>query len=120
VATAGVNRLTRGRDQNRIAMSHFDNVIDIRRPVEFTIDGRTYQSRSRRRPAADLLRLAGLDPASHELGELRVHRPRPVRFADSDIVVIHKGTRFVSLPDQPRASMPDQLWASAPDQPDVM
>ena len=109
-------------------MSHFDNVIDIRRPVEFTIDGRSYQSRSRRQPAADLLRLAGLDPAHHELGELRVHRPRPVRFADSDIVVIHKGTRFVSLPEQrcapvpsqSRASVPSQSCASVPDQPDVM
>jgi hypothetical protein len=97
-------------------MSHVDNVIDIRRPVEFTIDGRAYRSGSRRRSAADLLRLAGLDPARYDLGELRTHRPRPVRFADTDIVVIHKGTRFVSLPDR-CMSLPDQS-ASRPDEPD--
>jgi hypothetical protein len=81
-------------------MSHIDNVIDIRRPVEFTIDGRTYQTRTRRRPAADLLRLAGLDPTHYTLGELRIHRPRPVRYAATDIVEIHKGTRLVSIRDR--------------------
>ena len=25
-------------------MSHFDNVIDIRRPVDFSIDGRAYRT----------------------------------------------------------------------------
>jgi len=28
-------------------MSHFDNVIDIRRPVEFSIDGRAYRTSNR-------------------------------------------------------------------------
>jgi hypothetical protein len=81
-------------------MSHIDNVIDIRRPVEFTIDGRTFRTRTRRRPAADLLRLAGLDPTRFDLGELRAYRPRPVRYANTDIVEIHKGTRFVSIRDR--------------------
>jgi hypothetical protein len=81
-------------------MSHIDNVIDIRRPVEFTLDGRTYQTRIRRRTAAELLRLAGLDPASYTLGELRVHRPRPFCYAATDIVEIHKGTRLVSIRDR--------------------
>lgn len=81
-------------------MSQTDNVIDIRRPVEFTIDGRTFHTRSRRQPAANLLVLAGLDPGAYDLGEVRRHRPRPLRYAGTDVVVIHKGTRFVSLPDR--------------------
>lgn len=81
-------------------MNHLDNVIDIRRPVEFTIDGRAYQTRTRRQTAADLLRLAGLDPARYDLGELRVDRLRPVRYLNTDIVEIHKGTRFVSMWDR--------------------
>jgi hypothetical protein len=81
-------------------MSHIDNVIDIRRPVEFTIDGHRYATTMRRQPAADLLRLAGLDPRAYDLGELRGRRPFPVRYGDLDVVEIHKGTRFVSLHDR--------------------
>jgi hypothetical protein len=81
-------------------MSPIDNVIDIRRPVEFTIDGRTYQTSARRQPAANLLLLAGLDPTRYDLGELRVHHLRPVRYANTDIVEIHKGTRLVSIRDR--------------------
>ena len=78
-------------------MSDTDNVTDIRRPIEFTIDGRSYETTTRRQPAADLLRLAGLDPALYNLGELRGHRPEPVRYADTDTVEIHQGARFVSI-----------------------
>jgi hypothetical protein len=81
-------------------MSHVDNVIDIRRPVEFTIDGRAYRTNSRRQSAADLLALAGLDPARYGLAELRARRLRPVRYASADIVEIHKGTCFVSIQDR--------------------
>ena len=89
-------------------MSHLDNVIDIRRPVVFMIDGRTYQTRVRRQPAGDVLRLAGLDPACYDLGEVRAHRPRPVRSADDDIVQIHRWTRFVSLDDRVGGPPPQQ------------
>ncbi len=81
-------------------MSHSDNVIDIRRPVEFSMDGQTYRTTARRQPAADVLRLAGLDPHHHELGELRRNRRAPIRYAPADIVEIHRGTRFVSLTDR--------------------
>jgi hypothetical protein len=81
-------------------MSHIDNVIDIRRPVEFTIDGRRYATTMRRQRAADLLRLAGLDPTSYDLGELRGRRPFPVRYGDGEVVEIHKGTQFVTLRDR--------------------
>jgi hypothetical protein len=87
------------RDQNRIVMGYTDNVIDIRRPVEFTIDGRAYASLVRRRSAADLLLLAGLDPARCELGELRAGRIKPRRYAGREVVAIHKGARFVSICD---------------------
>lgn len=81
-------------------MSHSDNVIDIRKPVKFTIDGRTYMTSVRWQPAANLLMLAGLDPTQYELGELRNHRLRPVRYEGSDIVGIHKWARFVSIRDR--------------------
>ena len=81
-------------------MSHLDNVIDIRRPVEFTIDGRVYRTSARRQRAGDLLVLAGRDPDQYDLGELRGRRPFPVRYGDAEIVEIHKGTRFVCLRDR--------------------
>jgi len=81
-------------------MSHLDNVIDIRRPVEFTVDGRAFATTARRQRAADVLVLAGRDPAQYDLGELRGRLPFPVRYEGRDIVSIHKGTRFVSLRDR--------------------
>lgn len=74
-----------------------DNVSELHRPVEFTIDGRPYQTTDRRQTAADLLRLAGLDPASFDLGELEGHRPDPIRYRDDQIVEIHNKARFVSI-----------------------
>ena len=71
-------------------MSHWDNVIDIRRPVPFTVDGRAFATTARRQRAADVLRLAGLDPALYDLGELRGRIPFPVRYDGADIVAIHK------------------------------
>jgi hypothetical protein len=80
-------------------MSHSDNVIDIRKPVKFTIDGRTYMTSVRWQPAANLLLLAGLDPSVYDLGELRPRRLRPVRYESTDVVGIHKSARFVSIRD---------------------
>jgi hypothetical protein len=74
-----------------------EKVTRIEKPVEFTIDGRPYSTTDRRQPAADLLRLAGLDPALYDLGELRGQRPKPVRYADDDAVEIRQGARFVSI-----------------------
>lgn len=74
-----------------------DTVTDLRRPIHFTIDGRRYETRTRKQPAADLLRLAGLDAARYDLGVLRGHHPHPTRFADDDIVTIHEAERFVSI-----------------------
>jgi hypothetical protein len=81
-------------------MSHSDNVIEIRKPVKFTIDGRTYMTSVRWQPAANLLLLAGLDPTLYDLGELRRDRLRPVRYGSTDIVGIHRWACFVSIRDQ--------------------
>ena len=78
-------------------MSDIAAVTDIHRLVEFTIDGRPYETTQHRQPAAALLRLVGLDPALYDLGELRGHRPEPVRYTDGEIVDIHPGARFVSI-----------------------
>ena len=82
-------------------MGHFDNVIDIRRPVEFSIDGRAYQTSNRRQPAAGP---AAAWPVStrrcYDLCELRPRRLRPVRYGLGDIVTIRKGTRFVAVRDR--------------------
>jgi hypothetical protein len=74
-----------------------DNVREIHRPVEFTIDGRPYETTDRKQQAAALLRLAGLDAAQYDLGELHGQRPQPVRYADTEVVEIHPGSRFVSI-----------------------
>ncbi len=74
-----------------------DNVTPIHKPVDFTVDGRQYQTTDRRQPAAAILRLAGLDPSLFDLGELRGHGPQPVRFADDEIVEIRPKARFVSI-----------------------
>jgi len=74
-----------------------DNVSELHRPIGFTIDGRAYTTIDHRQAAADLLRLAGLDPSRFDLGELKGHRPDPVRFTDDTVVEIHNGARFVSI-----------------------
>jgi hypothetical protein len=79
-----------------------DNVIDIDRPVEFTIDGRKFSSTRRKQPAAELLVLAGLDPTRHELWEMRLHRPTPLRYLTTDTVGIRMGARFVAISDSIR------------------
>jgi len=74
-----------------------DQPTELRPNVAFTIDGRGYETRDRRQPAANLLRLGGVDPALYDLGELRGQRPEPARYADDEIVEIHPGARFVTI-----------------------
>ncbi|WP_319458313.1 hypothetical protein [Mycobacterium sp. RTGN4] len=69
----------------------------LHKRIEFSIDGKTYGTTVRRQPAADLLRLAGLDPGRYDLGRLHGHREGPNRFCDDEIVEIHPGDRFVSI-----------------------
>ncbi len=82
-------------------MSHTDNVIDIRRPVEFTIDGRRYATTTDGNRPRTCSRLAGLDP---EVATTSVSCaaavPSRSATAARDVVEIHKGTRFVSMRDR--------------------
>lgn len=74
-----------------------DNVSELRRPIDFTIDGRPYTTTDHRQLAADLLRLGGLDPGQFDLAELKGNRPDPVRYTDDTVVVVHNRARFVSI-----------------------
>jgi hypothetical protein len=74
-----------------------ENVTELHRPVEFTIDGRPERTTVRRQTAADLLRLVGLDPARYELGQLHGHDHQPTRFRADQVIDIHQGDRFVSI-----------------------
>ena len=73
----------------------------IRRPIPFTIDGESFnadQLPSGRVTAADLLRLAGLDPANNDLGERLKDQPDPKKYDDDEVVEITKDAVFVSIP----------------------
>lgn len=78
-------------------MSQDEKVHELGRAVEFMIDGQAFSTTDRRQPAADLLRLAGLDPTLYDLGELHGERPQTRRFADEEIVTIRPKARFVSI-----------------------
>jgi hypothetical protein len=73
------------------------NVSELQRPLRFTIDGRPYSTTDHKQLAGDLLRLAGLNPEQFDLGELRGHRPDPVRYTADTVVEIHDGARFVGI-----------------------
>ncbi|GAB5010068.1 hypothetical protein JHV666_25360 [Mycobacterium avium subsp. hominissuis] len=72
-------------------------VTELHKRIEFSIDGKAYSTTVRRQPAADLLRLAGLDPSRYDLGRLHGHHEQPSRFRDDEVVEIHPGDRFVSI-----------------------
>lgn len=65
--------------------------------VSFTIDGRPFTVEDHHETAAALLTLAGLDPASYELGEVRPGDHEPKLFKGDQQVNIHNGERFVSV-----------------------
>ena len=68
------------------------------RSIPFTIDGQPFTTEDLSQKASALLRLAGLDPASYDLGELLgKEQPETKRYEDDDIVGIEKDARFVSI-----------------------
>lgn len=67
------------------------------RSVTFTIDGRSFTVDDPHQVAADLLRLAGLDPATYNLARMRRGKAEPQRFKDDQPVQIHEGDEFVSI-----------------------
>lgn len=68
------------------------------RQIPFTVDGQRYTTSDPSQTAADILRLADLDPANFDLGELvGKEQLETRRYADYETVVIHKDARFVSI-----------------------
>ena len=93
IATYRVTYLER-RDQ----LTNSSNIASIRRHIPFTIDGQPFTTDDLSQRASALLRLAGLDPAIFDLGELvGKEHPQTKRFADDEIVSIVKDARFVSI-----------------------
>ena len=69
-----------------------------RRRIPFTIDGQPFNTDDLSQPASALLRLAGLDPATFDLGQLvGKEHPETRRFGDDEVVTIVKDARFVSI-----------------------
>ena len=75
-----------------------DNVSELRRPIEFTIDGRPYTTTDHKQlgrgPAP--ARRPRPQPASTSASS-RATAPSPVRYTDDTIVEIHNKARFVSI-----------------------
>ncbi|MDE0033501.1 MAG: hypothetical protein OXU75_10255 [Deltaproteobacteria bacterium] len=75
-----------------------ENIEKIRRRIPFTIDGQPFTTDDLSQRASALLNLAGLDPATFDLGELvGKEHPQTKRFADEEIVSIVKDARFISI-----------------------
>ena len=74
------------------------NVKPIQRLIPFTIDGQPFTTDDASQRASALLRLAGLDPAIFDLGELvGKEHIQTKRFGDDDMVSIVKDARFISI-----------------------
>ena len=79
-------------------MTESSDIERFRRRIPFTIDGQAFTTDDVSQCASALLRLAGLDPAIFDLGELKgKERPQTKRFDDDEIVSIVKDARFISI-----------------------
>lgn len=66
-------------------------------PVTITIDGVEHTLDDRRQTAAELLALAGVSAADHDLGRVLGQGQVEKRFADTDFIQLTPGARFVSI-----------------------
>jgi hypothetical protein len=66
------------------------------RPVTFTLDGVEYTVDDRRQPAAEVLRLAGLDPTDYDLLRV-VGKDNEKRYKDQEEVQLVPGGRYLSF-----------------------
>jgi hypothetical protein len=79
-------------------MQENDGTPEKERPdVTFAIDGVEYTSEERRRTAAELLSLAGVDAADHDLARVVGQGEVEKRFRDDETVQLTPGARFVSI-----------------------
>jgi hypothetical protein len=62
------------------------------------IDGRPFTTVDDDQEAAALLRLAGLDPASYDLGIIK--HGKTERFPDVQLIKLHNGEEFVTIRQQ--------------------
>jgi hypothetical protein len=65
-------------------------------PVTFTLDGVEYTVDDRRQPAAEVLRLAGLDPTDYDLLRV-VGKDNEKRYKDQEEVQLVPGGRYLSF-----------------------
>jgi hypothetical protein len=74
-----------------------DHVQERHHDVSITIDGRQFEvEQGRHETAANLLRLAGLDPRGYDLAEVLGHGD--VRtFRDDQVVDVRQDEKFVSI-----------------------
>lgn len=68
-----------------------------RPPKKLTIriDGRRFTTDDDQQTAAELLRLAGLDPDRYDLSE--IEHGKTTRYADDQRLTLHDGDKFVSI-----------------------
>ena len=79
-------------------MGNAQRIHKPEREIPFTIDGVEYKTSDLSQKAFELLRLAGLDPARYDLGEIQgKDRPETKRYDDDELVEITKDAKFVSI-----------------------
>jgi hypothetical protein len=66
------------------------------KPITFTIDGKQCTTSDSHQPAADLLRLAGVDPTLYDLAEIKGHGEYKT-FRDDQNVQIKDGDEYVTV-----------------------
>lgn len=79
------------RDNQLINLKDGEQFVS-RQHVRFTIDGEFFRTYDEDQTAADLLRLAGVDPAGYDLARVGA----PASFPDHEIVIIVDGDEFVT------------------------
>ena len=65
--------------------------------IRFTVDGRPVTSTEKNLTAADVLRLAGLDPTGYDLAEIRRGQADPKPYRDDQRVTVKDGDTYVSI-----------------------
>jgi hypothetical protein len=86
--------------EEAILDSQIINLVDnaafvARRKVRFTIDGEPFATYDEDQTAADLLRLAGVDPASYDLARIR-RGGGSSTIPDEEMITITDGDEFVT------------------------
>ena len=65
--------------------------------IEFQIDGETYTTRERDLSVGEILRLAGRDPASYYLVEIKGQREREPHKDPAEKIKLHPHSKFITV-----------------------